>query len=328
MPIIGGGNDLAPPGRDGYDSPLPRRARSSAPAGRDGTPMRISFASLTDLGLVRQNNEDSFLLLDLEAGKRIGPPPPSGSGEMAMARGGLLLAVADGMGGALAGEVASRMAMEVLVEARAKLAAATEEEALRTILFDAIQEANGRIHAASQEEVRHRGMGTTLTAALLRGPRILFFQVGDSRGFIARKGKLHQMTKDHSLIGRLVDDKVISAEDAEQLEGGRNIILQALGAEATVKVDYSDATLGAGDSILLCTDGLHGCVRRQEIEERVATTPDSAQLCQDLVNLARDRGGPDNITVVAVSLEQGEGGGEEPPGGPFKRLWRKIFPAT
>jgi len=290
--------------------------------------MRISYASLTDVGLVRQNNEDDFLVLDLDGGRPVAPPPPSGRGDLRTAGRGVLLAVADGMGGALAGEVASHMALEVLAEAGARIAGEGDEETVRGILFDAIQEANRRIHAMSQEDVRHRGMGTTLTAALLRGPRILFFQVGDSRGFLARKGKLHQMTKDHSLIGRLVDDKVITAEDAEQLEGGRNIILQALGAEASVKVDYSDATLGAGDCILLCTDGLHGCVRRQEIEARVAASDDCAQLCQDLVNLARDRGGPDNVTVVAAAVEEEEGEAEEGGGGPIRRLWRRMFPPS
>jgi protein phosphatase len=132
------------------------------------------------------------------------------------------------------------------------------------------------------------------------------------------------MTEDQSLIGKLIHDKVITPEDAEQLEGGRNIILQALGAEPTVKIDVSTSTLQEGDYVLLCTDGLHGCVKLKELEEMVGAAADSGKLCEDLVREARDRGGPDNITVVTVSVLEGDDG-ERPPGllgrltGMFKR---------
>jgi len=267
--------------------------------------MKLSFAALTDTGLVRQNNEDCFLVVDLASTTAVTPPPLGRQGTAAPDGLGVLLAVADGMGGALAGEVASRLAMDVLREAVGKIASQATDDETRERIREAIVDANRRIHQQSQANPRQRGMGTTLTAAFVQGGRIRFFQVGDSKGFLARKGKLHQMTKDHSLIGRLVDDKVISEKDAEQLEGGRNIILQALGAEASVKIDYSEAGLGAGDVVVLCTDGLHGCVRRQEIEERIAATPDCGKLCEDLVGLARDRGGSDNITVLAAVVQEG-----------------------
>lgn len=281
--------------------------------------MKLSFAALTDTGLVRQNNEDCFLVFDAAAGVAVTPPPPSGQGVVSPDGRGVLFAVADGMGGALAGEVASRLAMDVLREAAERIDEAAGEERTRDILRDGIVEANRRIHAQSQENPRQRGMGTTLTAAFVHRGRIRFFQVGDSKGFLARKGKLHPMTKDHSLIGRLVDDKVISEKDAERLEGGRNIILQALGAEPTVKIDYSEASLGGGDTVVLCTDGLHGSVRRQEIEERVAATPDCGKLCADLVGLARERGGSDNITVLAAFVEEG------PPPAPDGGLLHRVL---
>jgi protein phosphatase len=269
--------------------------------------MKIAFAALTDVGLVRQNNEDTFLVLEVGGATRHTPPPASAEGSAETDGRGLLVAVADGMGGALAGEVASSMAVESLCDVADELAGAESDEAARELILTAIGRANERIFEASQANPDQRGMGTTLTAALVRRGHVQFFQVGDSKGFLGRQGKLHLMTKDHSLIGQLVADKVISPEDAEQLEGGRNIILKALGAEASVKIDCSDATLDEGDMLLLCTDGLHGCVRDSEIEEMLEGSADAGKLGEDLVREARDRGGPDNITVVTVTvIDSGE----------------------
>ncbi|MHC4493789.1 MAG: protein phosphatase 2C domain-containing protein, partial [Planctomycetota bacterium] len=228
--------------------------------------MKIAFAALTDTGLVRQNNEDNYVVCDVGRGTSYSPPPVSGEGTAETNRRGVLLAVADGMGGALAGEVASRMAVEALSEAARDLREEADDESARNTVLEAIRRANESIYEASASNPQQRGMGTTLTAALLRDGRIQFFQVGDSKGFIGREGQLHQMTEDQSLIGKLIHDKVITPEDAEQLEGGRNIILQALGAEPTVKIDVSTSTLQEGDYVLLCTDGLHGCVKLKELE--------------------------------------------------------------
>jgi protein phosphatase len=217
--------------------------------------MKIAFAALTDTGLVRQNNEDNYVVCDVGRGTSYSPPPVSGEGTAETNRRGVLLAVADGMGGALAGEVASRMAVEALSEAARDLREEADDESARNTVLEAIRRANESIYEASASNPQQRGMGTTLTAALLRDGRIQFFQVGDSKGFIGREGQLHQMTEDQSLIGKLIHDKVITPEDAEQLEGGRNIILQALGAEPTVKIDVSTSTLQEGDYVLLCTDG-------------------------------------------------------------------------
>jgi serine/threonine protein phosphatase PrpC len=275
--------------------------------------MKISFAALTDTGLVRQNNEDNYVVFDVGRGTSHSPPPASGEGTAETNGRGVLLAVADGMGGALAGEVASRMAVEALAEAARGLRDETDDERARGAVLEAIRQANESIYEASASNPQQRGMGTTLTAAFLRDGRIQFFQVGDSKGFIGREGQLHQMTEDQSLIGKLIHDKVITPEDAEQLEGGRNIILQALGAEPTVKVDVSTSTLQEGDYVLLCTDGLHGCVKLKELEEMVGAAADSGKLCEDLVREARDRGGPDNITVVTAAVLEGDDG-ERPPG--------------
>ncbi len=280
--------------------------------------MKISFAALTDIGLVRENNEDNYLFLDLSAGEPCLPPPDLSDGVAETNGKGVLFAVADGMGGALAGEVASRMAVEALVHAGRALQEEDDEDTVRERILQGIVDVNTEIFNAALENPEHHGMGTTLTVAYLRRGKIQFFQVGDSKGYLARKSKLYQMTKDHSLIGRLVDDKVISPEDAEQLEGGKNIILQALGAEAKVQIDYSEATLGGGDTVLLCTDGLHGCFKRKELEERVLARPEVRELAKSLIQEARDRGGPDNITAVLVTVS----GTEAPPEPPslFKRI--------
>ncbi len=279
--------------------------------------MKVAFAALTDVGLVRQNNEDAYVVC-VTRGRHFIPPPASNEGVAAADARGVLFAVADGMGGALAGEVASKMAVEALAEAVDDLRDEDDDEAARDRVLKAIAQANERIYEASATNPQHRGMGTTLTAALLRDGRCLFFQVGDSKGFIFREGHLHQMTEDQSLIGKLIHDKVITPEDAEHLEGGRNIILQALGAEPTVKVDVSTSSLFEGDSVLLCTDGLHGSIRQKEVEEMCGRAADSGKLAEDLVREARDRGGPDNITAVVISVL--EGAAEPRPPGLLSRL--------
>jgi protein phosphatase len=277
--------------------------------------MKIAFAALTDVGLVRQNNEDSYFICDVVRGTRHTPPPASGEGTAETNGQGVLVAVADGMGGALAGEVASRMAMEELGRVAEALKGVADADAARTLVGEGILRANRAIFEASTNDPELRGMGTTLTVALLREGRVYWFQVGDSKGlqYESRSSVLHVRTKDQSLIGKLIEDKVISAEDAEQLEGGRNIILQALGAEATVRPEESTSDLHEGDKVILCTDGLHGCVRVRELQEFVQESADAGKLCEDLVRSARDRGGPDNITVVTVTVLETEDE-DRPPG--------------
>jgi serine/threonine protein phosphatase PrpC len=274
--------------------------------------MRIAFAALTDVGLVRQNNEDTFVLCDLSRGTHAIPPPVSTEGSTEAHGDGVLFAVADGMGGALAGEVASQMAVEKLRDEALTIEPSDTHDVARDRIARAIAAANQAIFEASQSNPKQRGMGTTLTAVLVRHGRIHFFQVGDSKGYIFRSDKLHQMTNAHSLIDTLVQDKVISAEDAEQLQGGKNIILRALGAEATVKIDLSETSLGEGDVVVVCSDGLHGCVKPARIEEIVKQSLDPGKVAEELVAEARANGGPDNITVgvlMVLDVENGESPG-------------------
>jgi protein phosphatase len=148
-------------------------------------------------------------------------------------------------------------------------------------------------------------MGTTVTAAGVFGDGLYLTQIGDSRGYLVRNGRTFQLTRDQSLTQRLVDAGELTEEEAEQSER-RNIILQALGPDPRVKVDLSHQTLRRGDTLILCSDGLSGVVRREEFAHMVEQNGDLASLCSSLIDLANERGGPDNVTVVAARFD-GEG---------------------
>ena len=148
-------------------------------------------------------------------------------------------------------------------------------------------------------------MGTTVTAAGVFGDQLYLTQIGDSRGYLVRNGSAIQLTQDQSLMQRLVDAGELTQEEAEQSER-RNIILQALGPDPRVKVDLSHQVLRRGDTLLICSDGLSGLVKREEFADMVAAHADLPSLCTALIDLANERGGPDNITVVAVRFD-GEG---------------------
>ncbi|MGH7580581.1 MAG: PP2C family protein-serine/threonine phosphatase, partial [Gemmatimonadales bacterium] len=159
-----------------------------------------------------------------------------------------------------------------------------------------------QLYAYAREHPDVRGMGTTLTAAGVFGDELYLTQIGDSRGYLIRNGTTFQLTRDQSLTQRLVDAGELTEEEAEQSER-RNIILQALGPDPRVKVDLSHQTLRRGDTLILCSDGLSGVVRREEFSRLVAQNGDPASLCSSLIDLANERGGPDNVTVVAARFE-------------------------
>lgn len=145
-------------------------------------------------------------------------------------------------------------------------------------------------------------MGTTVTAAGVNGHDLYLAQIGDSRAYLIRRGEAIQLTKDQSLMQRLVDAGELTEEEAAQSER-RNIILQALGPDPRVKVDLTHQTLRRGDTLIICSDGLSGLVRREEFPALVTQHPELADLCAALIDLANERGGPDNITVVAAHFE-------------------------
>jgi serine/threonine protein phosphatase PrpC len=268
-------------------------------------PVRVSVFGKTDLGLTRDHNEDTFLVADLSAGNA--SLHPDVRNHEVGPRGSLFM-VADGMGGAAAGELASAMAAQVIYQHLATTWTQDQEVTAARFAYrmkEAVELANQRIYAYAREHPDVRGMGTTVTAAGVFGDELYLTQIGDSRGYLVRNGEAFQLTRDQSLTQRLVDAGELTEEEAEQSER-RNIILQALGPDPRVKVDLSRQRLRRGDTLILCSDGLSGVVRREEFAQMVESSPDLPTLCSALIDLANERGGPDNVTVVAVRFE-GEG---------------------
>ena len=262
--------------------------------------IHVSVFGKTDVGRTRDHNEDCFIVADLSNQSASLQPEVR---EHELGPKGSLFVIADGMGGAAAGEVASEMATEVIYEHIIRTWVngddpSPQEFALR--LKEAVEEANARIHSYAKEHPDMRGMGTTTTAVGVLGDQLYLTQVGDSRAYLVRDGEGIQLTKDQSLMQRLVDAGEMTEEEAEQSER-KNIILQALGPDPNIRVDLTSQQLRRGDTVVLCSDGLSGQVSREEIATAAAQTDkDLIQVCSELIDLANERGGPDNITVVTA----------------------------
>jgi serine/threonine protein phosphatase PrpC len=274
--------------------------------------MFVELYAKTNVGRVRSGNEDNFLVLDLSAAKAWtgtdGDSPPEGLSRFEVGDRGLVLVVSDGMGGALAGDVASRMAVETV---RDMLSGDDDEEGeapcdpdspLVDCLRNATDYANFAIHRRSQEDPRCSGMGATLTAAAVAADGVSLLQVGDSRGYVIRGGQIKLATKDQSLVQQLVDVGQISEQEAET-HMFRNVILQALGAQPELQPVTGRVRVFRGDILLLCSDGLSGKLRAEDMLRIVAGADgDLARACGELIDEANERGGEDNITVVLARL--------------------------
>jgi protein phosphatase len=259
----------------------------------------------TDVGRTRAHNEDTFAVADLTTFNASLQPEvrTHTCGER-----GSFFMVADGIGGAAAGEVASQMAVDtILSELQSRWCASqsTNAETFAHALRSSTESANAKIHSYAASHPDNRGMGTTATIAGLLGDTLFICQVGDSRGYIVRAGTAIQITKDQSLMQKLIEAGEITPQEAE-VSARRNIILQALGPEPTVTVDLTSQQVMRGDVLILCSDGLSGQLRANEIAEVVNTEPDLVNACTRLIDLANESGGPDNITVV-VARFAGEG---------------------
>jgi PPM family protein phosphatase len=267
--------------------------------------MIVELYAKSDVGRVRRGNEDNFLVLDLSTeGTWTGsdnPTPPEKLTHFNLGDKGLILVVSDGMGGALAGDVASRMAVDSVREMLTGADAGENCNAdldLVECLKNATVYANLAIHMRSQEDSRCAGMGATFTGAAVKGDTLDLVQVGDSRGYVIRKNQIRLATKDQSLVQQLVDVGQISESEAET-HMFRNVILQALGAQSDITPVTGKIRLRQGDVVLLCSDGLSGKLRAEDIQRIVSgTNGDLAKACDALVEEANNRGGEDNITVV------------------------------
>src|SRR5581483_6748630 len=235
-----------------------------------------AFARATDTGRKRRHNEDSYV---------VAPP---------------LFAVADGMGGAQAGEVASKLAAAALEETDPGALAGPER------LTQLIQEANRRVYERATADPSTSGMGTTMTVALVEGAEVTIGHVGDSRAYLVRNGALEQLTEDHSLVNELLKSGKLSREEAET-HPQRSVITRAVGTDPDVDVDAFVVTADVGDIFLLCSDGLTDMVRDEDILELVERHhEDLDRLTKSLVAAANRGGGEDNITVVAFAIAPGE----------------------
>ena len=232
--------------------------------------MPVVVGARTDVGCVREQNEDSMLV-----------KPP-------------LLVVADGIGGQEAGEVASKIAVDTM----AREAPTTADS---TALGDAVIEANRQVMDAAAFGHGRQGMGTTMTAAVIDGNKMAVAQVGDSRCYRLRDGELEQLTHDHSLIASLVETGQITEEEA-RTHPSRSIITKALGSDPYLVPDLFEFDVKKGDKILLCSDGLHGMVPKEEIAQVLSSNAHPQRTANKLVELAKSHGGQDNITVVVANI--------------------------
>ncbi len=270
--------------------------------------MIIELYAKSDVGRVRRGNEDNFLILDLTTEKNLtasdSTEPPQDLRRFELGEKGLVLVVSDGMGGALAGDVASRMAVETVRDMLTDAEADDDGEPTPLIddLKNATDYANYEIHRRSQEDPRCSGMGATLTAAAVTSDGVSLLQVGDSRGYVIRGGRIKLATKDQSLVQQLVDVGQISEQEAET-HMFRNVILQALGAQPELQPVTGRVRVFRGDLLLLCSDGLSGKLRGEDMLRIVNEADgDLARACGALVDEANERGGEDNITVVLARL--------------------------
>ncbi len=259
----------------------------------------VRYFGHTDVGLVREHNEDNFMVVDLEREAR-----GLADGEVqdiALGPRGLVLAVCDGMGGAAAGEVASQMAVDTVHELLQKGKPPRDRDEFARRIVYSIEEAGTRIFSAAKMDRSRRGMGTTATVAGLIDSTLFIGQVGDSRAYLLRGDKLSLITKDQSLVNQLIEAGQLTAEEAEAFEHS-NIILQALGTTEEVSVDLTFLELRRGDRLLLCSDGLSGLVHDEVIQEVLAESGDLRAVAARLIELANAGGGHDNVTCVLADF--------------------------
>lgn len=234
--------------------------------------MKPVVAAKTDVGRVRQGNEDSYLVREP------------------------LFAVADGMGGHLGGEVASATAVEAITSGTARSMPHDPSD-----LAEIVRAANAAIWDKAKQDPDLRGMGTTCTLALIEDGSLHIAHVGDSRAYLLRSGDLTQLTEDHTLVSRMVQEGRLAPEEAER-HPQRSIITRALGADSDVTVDEITMPLAEGDRILLCSDGLTSMIDAGTVHDILARQPNPEAAVDELVERALDAGGEDNVTVVLIDV--------------------------
>jgi protein phosphatase len=263
--------------------------------------IRIRLFGRTDVGQIREHNEDNFLIADLTRRSRT---LLESDREQSVGERGSVMGVCDGMGGAAAGEIASQLAVDIIFERLLQDAPPSEHDELARRLVHAVEDAGIRIFNEARADRTRRGMGTTATIAALVDGRLFVAQVGDSRAYVLRGDRLVQVSRDQSLVNQLIEAGQLTEEEAETFEHN-NIILQALGTAETVQVDLTYVDLERGDRLLLCSDGLSGMVRADELRDVLSTHKDPLDACKELTDRANRAGGHDNITVIVADFDGG-----------------------
>lgn len=243
----------------------------------------MQYWGLTDPGCVREQNQDAFMLEQLD-------------------RNTLLCVICDGMGGAKSGNVASSLAVDVFTqEVKRSWNPDMNEERLDQMLSGAVKLANFTVYDQARQFEEFAGMGTTLVAALIRGKQVTFVNVGDSRAYGVDRSGIRQITTDHSLVQMMISRGELTQEQAKTYPG-KNLITRAIGTEPVVECDIFHKKMDKGDCILLCSDGLSNLIDEQEILFEVAHGQDKKQCCERLLDIAKKRGAPDNVTSVLAVI--------------------------
>lgn len=238
---------------------------------------------VSDTGCVRTQNQDAYQLKEL-------------------GHGGLLMVVCDGMGGAKSGNVASSLAVDVFTqEVVRSWKHSMDAKAAEVVLQAAVKLANFTVFDQSSQFEEFSGMGTTLVAVLLNGSKAVVVNVGDSRAYLVNGRGIAQITKDHSLVQVMVDRGELTPETARKYPG-KNLITRAIGTEPMVQCDLFELSLTKGDAILMCSDGLSNLVDSQEILFEVVHGGAMDDCCQRLVEIAKNRGAPDNVTCTLLAM--------------------------
>jgi len=239
--------------------------------------------SITDAGCVRTQNQDAHLIETLDKNT-------------------ILCIVCDGMGGAKSGDVASSLAAEVFAqEVKRCWSSDLDMEMLDQVLIGAVKLANFTVYDQSKQFEEFSGMGTTLVAVLLQGRSATIVNVGDSRTYCIGNGGIQQITKDHSLVQMMIDRGELQPEQAKKYPG-KNLITRAIGTESAISSDIFHKQLSANEYLLLCSDGLSNLVDDQEILFEVVHGTNKQQCCERLLNIAKNRGAPDNVTCILLQV--------------------------
>ena len=276
-------------------------AAPSAPA------IRVEFGARTHVGHVRPNNEDQYLIVRLRKSVDVLATtlPPEEVSQF-LQREGFVLLVADGMGGAAAGERASALVVREAIRHLLETAKwffrldDPDEEVRMRLLRETLERVDRQLIREAEEDPTLAGMGTTLTALSVIGADAFIVHIGDSRAYLFRDGRLEQLTRDHTVVQELVDKGVLRPEEA-RTHRMRHIITNAIGGRPGVEGEIVKLRLLDGDRFLLCTDGLHGSVRDDEIAAVLVRHPGPEDACVALVEAALSRGGRDNVTAVVAA---------------------------